>query len=246
MKFIPIKTRAFLPPKDNIYNLFDKYLPRLREKDILLITSKILGIHQGRCVQVINGSREEKIKLAIQEADLFVPEKDFLKSRYFLTIKNNTLIGTSGIDKSNGNGYYILWPKNTQKLLKEIWKYLRKKNKVKKLGIISIDSVVLPLRAGTSGISTGFYGIEPIIDYRGKPDVFGRKLKVTRANIVDSLSATANLLMGEGNEKTPMLLLKKAGFIKFTTKSTYRKIVIPRESDVYAPLLKVYKTRGKK
>ena len=76
-------------------------------------------------------------------------------------------------------------------------------------------------------------------------DIFGRKLKVTRANIVDSLSATANLLMGEGNEKTPMLLLRDLNFVKFTTKSTYRKIIIPRGTDVYAPLLKVYKTRKK-
>ena len=47
--FTPIKTRLVHPPKDDIYDILDS-LPALEEKDIVFITSKILGIHQGRCV----------------------------------------------------------------------------------------------------------------------------------------------------------------------------------------------------
>ncbi len=245
MKFIPVKTRAFLPPKDNIYNLLDDHLPPLHEGDILVITSKILGIHQGRCIKIQTDSREEKVRVALKEADYFVPEKNFLQSQYFLTIKDNTLIGASGVDRSNGNGYYVLWPKHNQKLLKEIWSYLKKKFKLKKLGVISIDSLVFPLRSGTVGISTGFYGFEPLIDYRGKKDIFGRPLKVTLANIVDSLAATSNLLMGESRERTPFLIIRDIKFAKFTSKNTYRKIIINPKVDVYYPLLKVYKKAKK-
>ena len=241
MKFIPVKTRAFLPPKDDIYNLLDNHLPPLHEGDILVITSKILGIHQGRTIKVKTDSREEKIRVALKEADYYVPQKNFLQSRYFLTIKDNTLIGASGVDRSNGNGYYVLWPKRNQKLLKEIWLYLKKKSRLKKLGIISVDSLVFPLRSGTVGISTGFYGFEPLIDYRGKRDIFGLPLKVTQANIVDSLAATSNLLMGESKERTPLLIIRDIKFIKFTSKNTYSKIIINPKIDVYYPLLKVYK-----
>jgi dihydrofolate synthase / folylpolyglutamate synthase len=48
-------------------------------------------------------------------------------------MKDNTLIPSAGIDESNANGYYILRPKNIQKMTKEIWQYLKKKCKIKKL-----------------------------------------------------------------------------------------------------------------
>jgi F420-0:gamma-glutamyl ligase len=38
LKFIPVKTRPILPPKDNLYPIFDASLPKLREGDIIFIT----------------------------------------------------------------------------------------------------------------------------------------------------------------------------------------------------------------
>jgi F420-0:gamma-glutamyl ligase len=241
MKFLPIKTRKFLPPKDDIYRLLDESVKNLRTGDILVITSKILGIHEGRCVKIKTNTHKEKIALAFKEADKYVPEKDIPRQNYFLTIKNNTLVGAAGIDRSNGNGYYILWPKNPQKLLKEIWQYLKKKHKVTKLGVISVDSHFLPLRAGAVGTAIGFYGFHPVIDYRGKPDIFGRKLRVTRTNLVDSIAAATNLLMGEGSERTPLLIVRNLKMVKFTGRDTYKDWVIRQDSDIFRPLLKLFK-----
>ncbi|MFH0821097.1 MAG: coenzyme F420-0:L-glutamate ligase, partial [Candidatus Peregrinibacteria bacterium] len=160
---------------------------------------------------------------------------------WHLTIKNYTLIADAGIDRSNANGYYVLWPKNLKSLIKQLRDYLKRKYHLKKLAVIVVDSHLMPLRAGTIGISTGFYGLKPLIDYRGTPDVFGRKLKYTRANIIDSLAAISSLLMGEGKEQTPMLVIRGANFVKFTEKDTARQLLIEPENDVYRPLLKIYR-----
>lgn len=245
MQFLPIKTRPFLPPKDDLYNVMDKSLPRLREGDILVITSKVLAIHQGRCVPIVKDTPEEKNALIMKEAEWFIPPKKRRGAHWHLTIKDKTLIADAGIDKSNGLGYYILWPHHTQKLLKEIRTHLKKKFKLKKLGIISVDSHLVPLRTGTVSISTGFAGFEPWHDYRGKPDIFGRKLQYTRRNVVDSLAAVSGLLMGEGREKTPMLIIRKPEFVRFTGKNTYRKLSYPLKQDIFYPLLKVYKKNTK-
>lgn len=245
MRFIKVKTRPFLPPKDNIYNLFDQYLPRLHEGDILIITSKILGIHQGRCVKIKEGTIEEKDKLIMKEAEWYVRRDEVPDKHAILTIQENTLVSSAGMDESNGNGYYLLWPKNQKKLIREIWQYLKKKFKIKNLGIIVIDSHLIPLRTGTVGISTGFTGFEPLIDYRGKEDIFGRKMEVTQANIVDSLAAMAGLLMGESNARTPLLVIRGLKFVRFTDKNTYSKLLYPRHKDIFLPLLKVFK-RNKK
>lgn len=238
MKFIKIKTRKFLPPKDNIFKLLNQHLPKLKEGDILFITSKVLGIHQGRTIKITNPKNKNKI--IKKEADASLSKHKLAEHEFILTIKDHTLIPSAGIDESNGNGYYILWPKYTQKLLKEIWQYLRKKYKIKNLGVVTTDSHCVPLRRGTQGISIGFYGFEPTKDYRGKPDIFGKKLKYTQTNIVDPLSAMAVIYMGEGQEKTPLVIARGLDFVKFTTKNLYKDLIIEPNNDIFAPLLKQF------
>jgi F420-0:gamma-glutamyl ligase len=243
MQFITVKTRKFLPPKDDIFALFDEHLPKLKEGDVLLVTSKLLSIHQGRCVKK-SKFKNQKSKLVKQEADYSLPAKMVKGSEIVLTIKDHTLIPSAGIDESNANGYLILWPKNTNRLCKQVCDYLKKKHHLKKLAMIVTDSHTTPLRWGTSGISIGFYGLEPLVDYRGKRDIFGRKLKYTQANMVDALSAMAVLLMGEGAERVPMVIIRGAKFIKFTSKATYKKFVIPPQKDLYYPLLKIFRPKS--
>jgi len=108
------------------------------------------------------------------------------------------------------------------------------------LAVVVTDSHIIPLRHGTLGISIGFYGMEPLYDYRGTPDIFGRLLKHTTKNIVDGLSTMAVLLMGEGDERTPILVLRGAKFIKFTDKDTHRISVVAPNNDLYAPLWRAF------
>lgn len=225
-----------MPPKDDIYPMLDKL--KIKNDDVVFITSKILAIHQGRCIKI--SPKIDKDKLIKQEAEKFIPRQKN-PGNFLLTIKNYTLIPSAGIDESNANGHYVLWPKNPSVAAKEICNYLKQKNKLKKLAIIITDSHTAPLRYGVTGISIGFYGMEPLADYKGKKDIFGRKLKFTQANIVDALSAMAVLLMGEGDERTPMIILRGAKFIEFTEKETHRKLVIQIKKDIYSPLFSLFK-----
>ncbi len=239
MQFIPVKTKAILPPKDDIYPVLDKYLPSLKEGDVVLISSKILGIHQGHCVKIKEDTLKEKDALVMKEADYYIKRK-YVPHEFSLTIKDNTIVASAGIDRSNGNGYYVMWPKNTNKLLKEICDYLKKKRKIKKLALIAVDSHMLPLRSGTMGVSIGFYGLEPTKDYRGSKDIFGRKLKCSKANIVDTLAVMGNFLMGEADETTPLLIIRNANFINFTNRQTAKKLLVPIKEDIFYPLLGKY------
>lgn len=241
MKFIKVKTRALLPPQDNLYKLLDS-IKRLDDGDIVLITSKILAIHQGRCIKI--GPGVDKTKLVKQEAEKYLETKHIQKHKFTLTIKYHTLICSSGIDESNGNEYYILWPKNPNKLLKEFHGYLTKRHGIKNLGLITTDSHFIPMRAGIVGISIGFYGFEPLLDYRGMPDIFGRKLKFTQVNIVDPLAAFGVFLMGESNEQTPIIIVRGIK-PRFSRKNTYRSLIYPYKQDIYYPLLKAFDKKNK-
>ena len=247
MQFLPVKTRKFLPPKDDIFGELDKRLPKLKNGDVLLIASKVLAIHQGRCIKIKKADESahytQKRQLVQQESDYSLPGYMIGESEIILTIKDYTLIPSAGIDESNGNGYYVLWPKNVNLLLKQIVQKYQKKFRVKNLAAIAVDSRTTPLRWGTQGVSIGFWGLNPLYDYRGKKDIFNRKLKYTQRNLVDTLADLGALVMGEGNEQTPAVILRGAGFVKFTKKDLYRTLVIPPKKDLYAPLLKPFLKR---
>ena len=232
IKFIPVKTKIISPPQDDIYPVFDKYLTRLKEKDIVFITSKIVAIHQGRTVLKTEVIKDKLIK---EEADILIGSNKSKEA--FLTIKNNTFIPQAGIDESNGGDYYILWPNDPSAQAKEICEYLKKKFKRKLLGVVITDSHLMPFRWGTSGISIGFYGIDPLRDYRGKKDIFGRKMQMTQVNIVDSISAIAVLHMGEGSKKAPIVIARGLDFVKFINKEKYKDFMIPKEEDVFGSII---------
>jgi dihydrofolate synthase / folylpolyglutamate synthase len=237
MRYIPVKTRTIFPPKDNIYPILDKYLPKLQEGDVVLIASKVLAIHQGRSVLVNN--QREKDRLVKKEADKYLPEKSL--GEFYLTIKDNTLIASSGIDQSNANGYNILWPKESNRFSKQICLYLRKKHSLKNLAVIVTDSHSLPLRMGVMGVSIGFFGIEPLISYKNKTDIFGRRLKYTSINVVDVLATGAVFMMGEGNERVPIVIARSVPNLCFVNKHRYRKLLIPEKDDLYYPMLRVFR-----
>jgi dihydrofolate synthase / folylpolyglutamate synthase len=239
MKFIPIKTRTIMPPRDNIYPILDEFLPRLRERDVLFIASKVLAIHQGRCVPMKPNLRKEQ--LVKREAERYARSHLQAWKNLFLTIKEHTLIANAGIDESNANGHYILWPRRSSALAKEIRAYLQKKFGLKKLAVIVTDSHVIPFRHGVLGVSIGFYGMEPLFDYSGTPDIFGRLFKYSAKNVVDALATMAVLIMGEGRERTPFVVLRGAKFIEFTNKDTHRKSVVAPRNDLYAPLWRALK-----
>ena len=126
---------------------------------------------------------------------------------------------------------------------KEIYNFIKKEYKLKEFGIIISDSHTTPLRTGIMGIGLAYYGFNPLRDYRGKKDIFGRKLKMSQTNIVDSLSAAAVYEMGEGDEQTPVSIIEDVGEIEFIDKdfSKTDPLKISIDEDIYSPLLKAVK-----
>lgn len=233
MEIIPIKTRIIKPPKDSIYDIFESL--NLKEKDVLCITSKIVAIHQGRTV--CKSEVEDKDRLIKTESEVFIPREDCPGEHVIMTLKNHTLIPSAGIDESNANDHYILWPEKPEKEAKKICEFLKNKNKITKLGVIITDSHTTPLRWGVMGISVGFFGIEPLISHIGKKDLFGREIEMAKTNVVDSIASMAVYAMGEVNESTPMAIAREIPNLKFTEKETYKDLIIPKKEDIYYPLL---------
>ena len=112
------------------------------------------------------------------------------------------------------------------------------------LGVLITDSRTVPLRAGVTGVAVGYAGFRGIKDYRGTPDIFGRKFEFSRTNIADGLAAAAVLVMGEGNEQQPLAIIEKAP-VEFCDRVKRAELRINIKEDMYRPLFsKLPKLKG--
>jgi F420-0:gamma-glutamyl ligase len=234
-----IKTRIFLPPQDDLLSLIkESFLAlKLKEKSIFVIASKVVSIWQGRCLKM--DAIKNKDDLIKKEAELYLERGKVPKGYVMLTMKENLLIPTAGIDESNAKGHFILWPENPFKAAKEIYHFIKKNYQLNDFGIIIADSHSVPLRRGTIGMAIGYYGFYPLKDYRGTKDIFGREMKITQLNIADAIAVAAVCVIGEGAERTPLAIVEDVGFVEFKEfdPEKFDPLKIDRNDDMYAPLL---------
>ena len=234
-----IKTRALLPPKDDLRAAISAALPALAERSVLAITSKVVGIDEGRCIA--KKDVPDKDELIKKESDRYL-SRDFVPNRWVMhTVKHGVFIPSAGVDESNANEHYILWPRDPQKSAESLRRWACEHYKIKELGIIVTDSHTIPLRRGTLGISLGWCGFTPIRDYRGETDIFGRQFAIQIADIADGIAAAAVLVMGEGRETTPAAVITDVPFVEFTDRpyapeKPFSSFQIEAEEDLYYPL----------
>jgi dihydrofolate synthase / folylpolyglutamate synthase len=234
---VSIKTDPITAQSRDLFAVLDRHLPALAERSILAVTSKIVAICEGR---VVRADAAAKSALVEQEAELFLPPTE---SKYgiTLTIRHNLLVPTAGIDESNGDGHYVLWPSDPQRSANEIRRHLVEHFALHEVGVVITDSTSRPLRIGVTGVALAHSGFAALNDYAGHPDIFGRPLAVTKSNVRDSLAAAAVLVMGEADEQTPMAVIEDVPFVTFQerdpTGEELAALRISLEDDLYAPLL---------
>jgi coenzyme F420-0:L-glutamate ligase len=221
-----VKTRV-VKEKDDIVLVLIESLKKqkivLKEKDVVVIASKIVALSQGRLLKIKGNLK----KIIEKESDAL------LKTGFgYFTIIDGNIVANAGIDRSNvPKGMVILWPKDPYREAEEICSRLRTHFGLKKLGVIIEDSACEPLRPGVHGISIGHFGFKGIDDCRGKKDIYGKKFKVTRRAMADSLATAALILMGETDERVPFAVITGAP-VSFINKHE-RKAVLRLKSDLF-------------
>ncbi len=206
---------------------------RLQEGDIVTVSSKVVSIGEGQSVPVEGIDKE---KLIMAEADWYMKAPKSSRYRRRFTISRGTMAGSAGIDESNASGHYILYPKDPFKSAKKIRTWLMKEYGIKELAVIITDSTSLVMRRGAIGFALSWDGIDPLRDYRGTKDIFGREIRVEMANLIDALASAAVLEMGEGSEQTPIAVISGSKNISFKNRSKGRdQLLVQPEDDVFAP-----------
>jgi coenzyme F420-0:L-glutamate ligase/coenzyme F420-1:gamma-L-glutamate ligase len=220
---VPKKIEAFsikLPPieeGDDLGKMISKRLD-LMDDDILVIAHTVVSKSEGRIrrLKEINpGDLAFEIAKKKKEDPRFVQAvldetKEILIDHPIFLVEANcrNICINAGVDRSNvEEGYLILLPRDpdasAERIRRRIFEMTRKR-----VGVIISDTNGRPFRIGQVGFSIGIYGIEPIRDWKGKKDIFGKKLKITEEAIADELAGMSNILMGEGDWLAPVVVIR--------------------------------------
>lgn len=241
------KTHKVTGEDADILPILDRYLPPLKERCVVAVSSKVAAICEGR-VEKISG-REEKDRMIEREAEYYLP-RSASKYDIVLTIKESAVVVSAGVDESNGNGMLVLWPKDMQATVNRIRGHLAARHGLQEIGVILTDSRTSPMRWGVTAVALAHSGFLALKDYRGKPDVFGRLMRMERVNVADSLATAAALVMGEGDEQTPLAVIEDIPFVEFQERNPLpeeqESLRIAKEDDLYGALLTAvpWKTGG--
>jgi coenzyme F420-0:L-glutamate ligase len=244
LTFLPFRTERRSSEFD-LPELVDELVgAEVRDGDVLVISSKFVAISEGRAVSlgsVKPGIRalelSKKFDVPAELCELIVQESDLIIGGvhgFILSLWNGLLTPNAGIDKSNiEHGRVVLYPKDPRESAARIADALRKRRGVR-VGVVISDSRLTPTRMGTIGVALAAVGFEAIRDLRGHPDLFGNPLRVTRQAIADDLCSGAQLVMGEADEATPVVLVRGLqGAGAEGTSFASRDFAVPIEQCVY-------------
>ncbi len=220
----PVRTRVFRERED-VEGFVVEHVPTISEGAILVVTSKIVALSEGRTAAL-----EEKERVIREESEFAIETK-----YVWLTIKDGTVMASAGVDESNADGKLVLLPKDSFAAAENLRSKLIRHFNVKNLGILITDSRLLPLRAGVVGVALGYAGFKGVRDYRDVPDIFGRPLHFSQTDVADSLATAAVLEMGEGAERRPLCLIEDAP-VEFVEKVDRDELRIDPAEDLYRPL----------
>jgi coenzyme F420-0:L-glutamate ligase len=241
--------------KENEFDLFnividsiDKNGFSLEDGDVLVISSKFVSNAQGRIIELdsVKASSQsnvisKKFRMKPEFAEVIMRESDKIFggiSGFVISSSDNILAPNAGIDKSNAKkGKVILYP-NEPYLVAE---QLRRKIFLKYLvhvGIIIVDSRLMPARVGTTGVAIACSGIEPVEDMRSQKDLDGNPLKVTFQAVVDNLATIANHKMGEASESKPIAIVRDSGAKLTDRRIKPNEVAVSHDQCVYVRGLK--------
>jgi coenzyme F420-0:L-glutamate ligase / coenzyme F420-1:gamma-L-glutamate ligase len=194
-----------------------------RDDDVLVVVQKIVSKAEGRYVDLATVEPSPRAVALAAEVDkdprfvevVLSEAKRVVRHRPGLLIVEHRLgfvMANAGIDRSNiehpeGGERALLLPLDPDGSAAALHAHLQRVFGVR-LGIVISDSFGRPWRKGIVGVALGAAGIPAFIDMRGRPDLFGRDLKVTETGFADEIAAAASLVTGQADEAVPMVLVR--------------------------------------
>lgn len=218
----------------------------LQDGDVLVMAQKIVSKAQGRMVDLASitpSPRAQELARSVDK-DPRLLELILQESQEVLRVRRDVIVvvhrhgfvmANAGIDLSNvednaGDRHALLLPQDPDGFCAMLRDRLHESTGAR-VAVIVNDSHGRAWRNGTVGVAIGASGLPALRDLRGEADLFGRPLRITQVGFADELAAAASLLMGQGAEGRPVVLIR--GVQYDAGEGSAADLVRPRELDLF-------------
>ena len=240
LEIIPIKIQREIGIDANFVDLILES-SEINDGDILVFSQEIVSKNEGRMLSLSSvspsllangiassdGKDPRLVELILSESERIVRMENGI---IIVKTKHGFVCANAGIDESNvQDGYATLLPKDPDRsasLLKERIEQKTGKN----IAVIISDTFGRPFRLGQTDIAIGIAGLEPILDYNGKPDTFGKIMQVTAIAVADEICSASELVMGKV-EKCPIVIVRNYNFSSSNAK--IQKLLRSEHDDLF-------------
>ena len=218
--------------------------------DILALASTVVSKSEGSVLELSRISITERAREiaeacgkppAFVQAVLDESEEVLVEKPFLLVVRKGHVCINAGIDMSNiEQGKVLVLPDDpdgsAEKLMVRI-----KELTGRRVGVLITDTSGRPFREGQCSIALGCAGLAPIRDWRGRPDIYGRPLEITQEAVADELASLANLLMGEGGDMTPMVVIRGMSELVVDGAPGVASLLREQEKDVVRAALREFR-----
>ena len=240
LEIIPVQIQKEIESNDDLADLILES-SEINDGDILVFSQKIVSKNEGRILSLSSvnpsllangiassyGKDPRLVELILSESKRIVRMENGI---IIVETKHGFICANAGIDESNvQDGYATLLPDNPDQSANLLKNRIEQKTG-KNTAVIISDTFGRPFRLGQTNVAIGIAGIEPILDYNGKPDTFGRIMQVTAIAVADEICSASELVMGKV-EKFPIAIIRNYDFNFSDTK--IQKLLRSEHEDLF-------------
>jgi len=227
LQVIPVKFQKEVESNDDLVDLILASF-EISDNDILVFSQKIISKNEDRILRLSSvnpslladgiassyGKDPRLVELILSESKRIVRMENGV---IIVETKHGFVCANAGIDESNvEDGYATLLPNDPDRSANSLKEKIKQKTG-KNVAVIISDTFGRPFRLGQTDIAIGIAGLEPILDYNGKPDTFGKIMQVTAIAVADEICSASELVMGK-IQKCPIAVIRNYNFSSSTAK----------------------------
>jgi coenzyme F420-0:L-glutamate ligase/coenzyme F420-1:gamma-L-glutamate ligase len=249
LEIIPLNELPLLKEGDDLAGIVVLRAKKLgvgiENRDLVVIGQKAVSKVEGRIINIDDvspskratkiakktGKRPEFVEIVLKESSRVLRAD---KDAFILRTKRGATCLNAGVDKSNvkGESTYALLPQDPDASARGLRKRIEQLTG-KQVAVVICDTRSRPFRKGQVEESIGVAGLNPLIDYRGQKDLYGYTLRFKNVAIADELASAAELVMGQGRERTPVAIIRGLTRVRLQDHASSRFLVVSSGEDLF-------------
>ena len=190
-------------------------LPQLASDEIVVVSHKVVSKAEGRIVDLTTVQPSDEAR-ALGKDDPRLAQVILDESAAIVAARDGVVIcetrhgfvcANAGVDQSNvpGHDAAVLLPVDPDGSARALRARLPERP-----GVIVSDTFGRAWRVGQVEVAIGIAGVEPLDDWRGRPDAAGRELAATQLAVADAIAAASELARAK-DSREPVVIVSGLG-----------------------------------